>query len=281
MAYATRFLSHSGTAYETLILLLLAAAIFGVCHAALSQTIGQAAPQVVEIPTRPGVTQRFVYLAPDRPKAAVILLAGGHGGLQISGGDSFKWGKGNFLVRSRQLFASQGLAVAVVDAPSDRQWPPFLGGFRQTDQHVADIKAVIGWLKQSTLPVWLVGTSRGTQSAAYIATQLGVAAGGPDGLVLTSTILADKSSRAVPEMPLDRLAIPVLAVHHEQDACKVSAYSQISYLMNKLAVIPTKELVIMKGGSSSGDPCEAFAYHGFNGLEHAVVAKIATWIQSH
>jgi pimeloyl-ACP methyl ester carboxylesterase len=270
-----------GERMKRLFLPLLAAAILGVCHAALSQTMGQAAPQVVDIPTRPGVTQRFVYLAPDQPKAAVVLLAGGHGGLQISGSDSFKWGKGNFLVRSRQLFASQGLAVAVVDAPSDRQGPPFLGGFRQTDQHVADIKAVIGWLKQSTLPVWLVGTSRGAQSAAYIATQLGVAAGGPDGLVLTSTILADKSSRAVPEMPLDRLAIPVLAVHHEQDACKVSAYSQISYLMNKLAVIPTKELVIMKGGSSSGDPCEAFAYHGFNGLEHDVVAKIAAWIQSH
>ncbi|MGT2490596.1 hypothetical protein ACU4GD_08905 [Cupriavidus basilensis] len=44
----------------------------------------QPAPaQVVDIPTCPGVTQRFLYLAPAQPKAAVILYAGGHGGLQI------------------------------------------------------------------------------------------------------------------------------------------------------------------------------------------------------
>jgi hypothetical protein len=196
--------SIQGKSVKRLFLSILAAVAFGFCHMAMSQT----APQVVDLPTRPGVTQRFVYLAPDQPKAAVILLAGGHGGLQISGSDGFKWGKGNFLVRSRQLFASQGLAVAVVDAPSDRQEPPFLSGFRQTNEHVEDIKAVIGWIKQSKLPVWLVGTSRGTQSAAYIATQLPVAAGGPDGLVLTSTILWDKRSRVVPEMPLEKLAIP-------------------------------------------------------------------------
>jgi hypothetical protein len=32
------------------------------------------------------------------------------------------------------------------------------------------------------------------------------------------------------------------------------------------------------GGVSRGDPCEAMAYHGFNGLEKDVVGKIAEWI---
>lgn len=27
-----------------------------------------------------------------------------------------------------------------------------------------------------------------------------------------------------------------------------------------------------------GDPCEAFAYHGYNGIERDVVAKIAEWM---
>ena len=30
-----------------------------------------------------------------------------------------RWGDKNFLVRSRDMFAAQGLMVAVVDAPSD------------------------------------------------------------------------------------------------------------------------------------------------------------------
>jgi hypothetical protein len=39
-------------------------------------------------------------------------------------------------------------------------------------------------------------------------------------------------------------------------------------------------LVTYKGGGNRGDPCEAFAYHGFNGLEKDVVARIAGWIQT-
>ena len=44
----------------------------------------QAAERVVDIPTRPGVTQRLLILAPQDPKATVILFAGGHGGLQVA-----------------------------------------------------------------------------------------------------------------------------------------------------------------------------------------------------
>jgi hypothetical protein len=69
----------------------------------------------------------------------------------------------NFLVRSRQLFVEHDLAVAIVDAPSDRQGFPFrfLSGFRQTPAHAADIKAVIAWLREHVeAPVWLIGTSR-------------------------------------------------------------------------------------------------------------------------
>lgn len=253
------------------------AILIGICRSASAQI----SPRVVDIPTRAGVTQRFVYLAPQNPSAAVILFAGGHGGLQIFQNGSFKWGEGNFLVRTRHLFAEHGLSVAVVDAPSDRQAVPFLGGFRQTPEHVADIKAVIAWLRQQTkIPVWLVGTSRGTQSAAFIATQLGAGDGGPDGLVLTSTILSDRASRPVPAMALQSIAIPVLVVHHEQDGCKLCVYGEIPSLMEKLSSATSKELLTMKGGNNSGDPCEAFAYHGFNGLEQDVVAKIAVWIQA-
>ena len=138
---------------------------------------------------------------------------------------------------------------------------------------------MIAWLKQqSSVPVWLIGTSRGTQFAAFIATQLGVSEGGPDGLVLTSTILSDAKERSVPEMPLEKISIPVLVVHHEQDGCKNCSYRDISFLMKKLNGAPRKELITVTGGVSRGDPCEAFAYHGFNGREKEVVGKIAEWI---
>jgi pimeloyl-ACP methyl ester carboxylesterase len=238
----------------------------------------QTSQDVVDIPTRPGVTLRMVVLAPPEPKATVVLLPGGHGGLQIYANGSMKWGEGNFLVRTRQLFVEQGLKVAVVDAPSDRQSPPYLAGFRQTPEHVADLKAVIAWLrKTSKTPVWLVGTSRGTQSAAYVATELS-GTEGPDGVVLTSTILIDGKSRPVPAMALDRIRIPVLVVHHEQDGCSLCSFSEVPAMMAKLANTPRSQLLSFKGGQNQGDPCEAFAYHGFNGLEPEVVRQVAAWV---
>jgi predicted alpha/beta-hydrolase family hydrolase len=239
---------------------------------------GQIVQKVVDIPTRPGVSQRMVVLSPQDPKAAVILFAGGHGGLQISSNGSFKWGEGNFIVRTRQLFADQGLFVVVVDSPSDRQSPPYLSGFRQRPEHVSDIKATIAWVReQAKVPVWLVGTSRGTQSAAYVATELN-GSDGPDGLVLSSTILTDKKGRPVPAMPLCKLRIPVLVVHHEQDGCGHCSFSDVPILMEKLISVPKKQLLSFKGGQNRGDPCGPFAYHGFNGLEREVVAQTASWI---
>jgi len=254
----------------------------------LTEGAAWAADQVIDVPTRPDVTERFLLIAPDDSRATVVLFAGGDGGLQIA--PDGKLGNGslasNFLVRSRQLFADQRLMVAVVDAPSDRQsmadtmreaWRSSFRGFRQSSAHVADIKAVIAWLRQkANVPVWLVGTSRGTVSAAYVATQLPPRQGGPDGLVLTSTILT--GPRSVPDMELSKLEIPTLIVHHRADDCRVTAYRDIPSLMEKLPAGRRTELLTVEGGYSQGDPCQAFAYHGFNGRESEVVAKIAAWI---
>jgi hypothetical protein len=41
---------------------------------------------------------------------------------------------------------------------------------------------------------------------------------------------------------------------------------------------PRKELVVVGGGTSEGNPCQALAYHGFNGIEAEVVQRIAAWM---
>jgi pimeloyl-ACP methyl ester carboxylesterase len=235
--------------------------------------------RAIDIPTRPGVTQRFLVVTPDKPKAAVILFAGGDGGLTLEADGRIPKLAGNFLVRSRQLFADRGLTTVVIDAPSDMQSPPYLAGNRQTAEHVTDVKAVIAWLRdQAKIPVWLVGTSRGTQSAGYIATQLPPADGGPDGIVLTASIVRDTRTRAVPEMELNRIRIPVLVAHHRQDGCRLCLFADVPLLMERLTAAPRKELLAFDGGISVGNPCEARAYHGFNGIEGEVVDRIAAWI---
>jgi pimeloyl-ACP methyl ester carboxylesterase len=242
----------------------------------------QIAQRVVDIPTRPGVTQRFLLIDPGNPKAAVILFPGARGGLRMLPSGRIQQLGSDFLVRARSMFAAHGLLVALIDAPSDRQHAPYLYGFRQTPRHMADIKAVIAWLKKyANVPVWLVGTSRGTQSAAFVTTQLPPAEGGPDGLVLTSTILVDKLARPVLEMPLQRITIPVLVVHHKRDGCAQCPYAELPRLMDRLSASPRKELITVDGGQSHGEACEGFAYHSFNGIQAEVVGKIARWIEAN
>ncbi len=159
-------------------------------------------------------------------------------------------GGNNFLVRSNALFVELGLQTLLADAPSDRQTPPYLSGFRQTGKHLADIQAIIAWSrKQSGLPVWLVGTSRGAQSPAFVTTAA-TDQTGPDGLVLSSIILTDSQERPVPNMPR---------------------------LMDKLRV-PKQQLLSFTGGESRGEPCKTAAYHGYNGIEREVVQLIAAWM---
>ncbi|QGZ58651.1 alpha/beta hydrolase family protein [Paraburkholderia acidiphila] len=247
----------------------------------------QSAPRVVDIPTRPGVTQRFLFIAPAAPKAVAMLYAGGHGGLQLDSQGNFGWGANNFLVRTRMLFVNDGVAVAVIDAPGDRQSPPYLDGFRLTPEHAEDARAVIAWLRaQLQVPVWLVGTSRGTQSVAAIAIALANSANtgaspgaGPDGIVLTSTILREnRGGDPVTSMNLAALKIPVLVVHNKDDACKLCPVSDTDTLVQKLTQSPRTKLMLVSGGTSRGDPCGALAYHGYNGIESDVVHDITSWM---
>lgn len=235
--------------------------------------------RVVDVPTRSSVSERLLVLTPEAPKAVVVLFAGGHGGLQISDAGKFGWGEGNFLMRTRELFTQAGLMVVIVDAPTDRQREPYLNGFRQTRDHVQDINAVLAWIKtQTILPIWLVGTSRGTQSVAYVATENPVDI---HGIVLTSSILHDAKSNAVPEMKLEKLSMPVLVVHHKDDGCTHCSFDRIPLVMNKLTATSFKEMIMIEGGQTKGDPCNAFGYHGYNGVESEVVTKISEWVLAH
>ena len=239
----------------------------------------RAADDTRTIPTRPGVTQSFLLVRPSgAPVATVVLFAGGNGLLALGSG---KLGlAGNFLVRNRGRFAAQGLLVAVIDSPSDH--PGGLDGFRTSAAHAEDVRAVIAALRQeANVPVWLIGTSMGTVSAANGAARL--AAGGPDGIVLTSTVTRVGRERieTVGDVRLDEIRVPTLVVHHKNDACKATPYADSPSLLRDLKQAPKRELLAFDGGDSPrSGPCEAFAAHGYVGLDAEVVTAIVGWIKA-
>jgi pimeloyl-ACP methyl ester carboxylesterase len=228
-----------------------------------------------ELATRPGVTQAFILVRPPGPPAAsVILFPGGDGRLGLSP-RGLTAGKDNFLVRNRERFAGHGLLVAVVDTPSDH-WAG-LGRFRTSAKHAEDIRAVIGFLRTAAAgPVWLVGTSRGTVSAANVAARL--QDGGPDGLVLTASVVRGPTEN-LKAVRLEDIRVPTLVVHHRADRCLATPYEGAAALLRRLEQAPRRELLAVEGGDRPrSEPCGPLSPHGFLGLDADAVSLIAAWI---
>ena len=118
--------------------LLALAAALGVAPSA------EAAQEIVTLETRPGVTLKVLLRFPNNgsPKASLVLFPGGKGANHFGERNGQIRVGNNFLTRSSSLFVENGVAVAIVDVPSDQA-----GGmsdqFRTGNEHVQDIRKVI------------------------------------------------------------------------------------------------------------------------------------------
>ncbi|MEX0590567.1 MAG: alpha/beta hydrolase [Xanthobacteraceae bacterium] len=245
----------------------------------------QSGPQVVNVEVRPGVNMRYLAVpAAGQAKAAVILLAGGNGALKLSPTGSFGDLSLNFLIRTRDQFARQGLAVAALDAAADHQGG-MNGKVRMSAEYAQDVSKVIADIKKRTgVPVWLIGTSAGTLSAASVGARGNPA---PDGIVLTSTMTtldAGHCGMTVYNAPLATIKRPVLVVSHKDDGCACSPGKPEvgAKLIAALSAASAKEFKLFTGGSPPRSaPCDANSQHGYLGIEGDVVKMIADWIKAH
>lgn len=243
---------------------------------------------LVSVQSARGVKQAFILIKPAKPVAAVILFAGGHGNLGLKSANSMAWGAQNFLVRTRDRFAAHGLMVAVVDAPSDHKSARGMNAvFRMSEGHATDIEAVVGYLKkEANVPVWLVGTSMGTFSAAGG----GIALRDLAGIVLTSTITRSKPNwniagshpNGVASMRLSAVSVPTLIMSHSKDGCDLTPATDAPKLVRALKTSRKVETVLLDGGNPpQSDPCQAKAQHGFFGIEGQAVNGIVKFIKAN
>lgn len=228
-----------------------------------------------------GQTTRLLVEKGDNPFAVVVLFAGGKGVLKITEDGGMGWGRGNFLVRTAKHFRKNGAITAVIDAPSDRPYDMYY--FRSTEEHAKDVGAVIKRLRaEYSLPVWLIGTSRGTNSVANAGARL-QGADRPDGIVLTATVTepGNKDYDHVMMMALDKIELPVLIAHHRKDRCYVTSPGEVKGLKEALKnANPVKVLWYEGAKNPRGNECGARHYHGFIGIEKRVVKDIMAWIRN-
>jgi hypothetical protein len=160
-------------------------------------------------------------------------------------------GGGNFLIRSRELFAGPQFVVASTDATSTP----------------SRIKAIMQDLEKryGKIAIYVIGTSRSTEATMSLAKSL-------DGQV--AGFVHSSSMSSISGFDTRGLKSRQLIVLHKMDACRVTSPSAGIANHNKYGT----DLIEMDGGKSTEDDCEAFAHHGYYGIESNTVAKIEAWI---
>lgn len=164
--------------------------------------------------------------------------------------------------------SAQGESIAVVLLPG--------GGGPHSSKHAEDLGRVIEDVRARTRgPVWVIGTSRGTISAANVASRPpGPTA--PDGVVLTSALTVGSRSNQRPwlsqtvfDLPLEKIRVPVLIVGHAADTCLRSPAAMMTRIADGTNGV-RKQVVTVTGGpgmpagtQSSVDACVGRSRHGF------------------
>lgn len=250
--------------------------------------------ELVVLDTHGATTTRYALArppagAPAQPPIAVVLLAGGGGHLDLDAHGCARALTGNFLVRSLAHFHALGFATALVDAPSDHVGEEALAGVRASPQHADDLGKVIADVRARTgAQVWLIGTSRGTISAANAAARLAGNAA-PDGLVLTAAISAGGAGRSRPwlrqtvfDLALDAIPVPVLVVGHADDGCIRTPPQAMAAIAARLRAARVQVVTVTGGSGATGaglEACQGRTAHGFLGQEAEVAAGIGRFVR--
>jgi len=207
-----------------------------------------AAEEVVDLGGFFGGGKALLNKPAGKAKAGVVLLTGGDGYIGI-GSDGSVERSANWIVRTRGAYARSGIASIALD-----------GG--------ADPTKAIELMRTIAPRVVVVAMSRGALKVP------GTLSARPDGIVFASAML----DAAKPSMGDPASLPPTLIIQHRQDSCRLtlpdSAIAFQQWTGNRA------RLLWIDGGTSSGDPCQARAYHGFIGREGAVVSAITGFVGS-
>jgi hypothetical protein len=188
------------------------------------------------------------------PKYVLILFPGGTGSVapHMQDGKLVYMAKGNFLLRARKFIVDNEFATVATDST----------------QLAERVQALIDDLKARfpATRIYLVGTSRGTYDTMALAPYLSDRIAGE---------IHTSSMRDIATFDARKYRNRQLLVHHKEDQCRVTPLYAAQMSHDRYGT----ELILMDGGISVGDPCEAFAHHGYNGIEKETAEAIKKWVR--
>jgi hypothetical protein len=111
----------------------------------------KAETSVTDLPLEDVGSQRVLYAAPANPRAALVMLPGGSGMVEIGNDGSIRRMGESFLLRTLPLWQAQGFAVAVLSPPNGMS----LLGYRHTPAYAATIGQAVDFVRScANAPVW-------------------------------------------------------------------------------------------------------------------------------
>jgi len=239
------------------------------------------------------------------PKAVVVLIGGGDFNMAIrgnpdTGAGDVTGGANNFVVRTAQLYADAGYLAVALDrpVPGPAAFPDSTDITTATDyyrisvDHAIDILAVLKSLNVQGLPVFLAGTSRGSIS---VVAQNRIASG----ILTSSSVTRDPADNGrhlyvgrpdTPSLLPQSVVRPTHVLWHEQDGCFGSPPTGSRALYDSLVAAGVDTAfevatggvrVTAAGNGVSPDVCGPLNFHGYMGIENAVVGRLTAWLDAH
>ncbi|MGE5523549.1 MAG: serine aminopeptidase domain-containing protein [Rhodospirillaceae bacterium] len=221
------------------------------------------------------VFQRAILALPAQPTDTAVLFFRGHPGIaKIESVNDKQRNLLPFMKFNQHIFAEAGLALVVMDCPTD-QWTTCSDEYRSSQQHADDVRSVMARLKHDhgLTKIYIFGHSMGTVSSRWLAKNLGNEIAGSIHSASMNFPNREAYARSVHGFPYDAIAAPQVHVHHQNDACRSTPYSAVKAYAGD-------NLITVRGGIGTGDPCAGRHLHSYGGREEAAVRAIVSWIKT-
>ncbi len=225
--------------------------------------------------SEPNTPSTLTLLYPAaKAQATLILIPGGEGHLRFTEAQKDTRNASAVLLKP---FAHSNIPlgisanVVIVDSP----YEIFPYSRRRSKDHLDRIAAVAQFYRQrDQLPVWLMGHSWGSVSVTEFINRSTNDSTLIDGLIVSGSRFDIEIKTGI--------HMPVLFLHHVQDACIATPYTNAKSNFSKTKTLNkgNTEFLTVKGGESKGEPCRD-GYHMYHGSYDMAAEHIAKFILRH
>jgi hypothetical protein len=230
------------------------------------------------------VVQRAILLKPSVLSDTALLFYRGWSGIaNIKTENDWKRNL-NYLQNNTELFAQAGIALVVMDCPSDENRiapgnTPLAcnDDYRSSMKHAEDVRKILSLLREKygINNFIIMGHSYGAVSSKWLAKNLGTEIQGS--IHSAAQTLASPRMRSygysAESFDMGLLKAPVLNIHHGDDQCIYTPYSTV-------LAYSKYNLITVRGGEGTGDVCGGTHLHSMGGREEASSKAIIKWIKT-